>query len=414
MTYISEEALMELENRLRSKDFKLNSLLEITKAINSNAPVSEILNIYNYVLSEQLGIRKFILFNHQDEWQALDKMGIKGKVKDINVEEDFLRFSEITVIESSYKKSLDKFDVIIPVYHKDKPLAFLILGGIKDQLMSNDKRSFVNFNFIQTLTNIIVVAIENKRLAKQSIQQESVKKELEFASEMQRLLFPEDLPSNQKIDISAKYLSHSEVSGDYYDYIQLNEDEFIICIADVSGKGIAAAMLMANFQATVRTLYTYKRFDLEDLVHELNRKFFHNAKGEKFVTFFIAEYNSKTRKLKYVNAGHNWPILIRGRNSSFLNKGSIGLGMLPELPFLESETVEIETNTTLILYTDGIVELENNEDEQFQTDRLTKIVQNFYPLSMEDLNEIIFSKLDDWRGKRTYVDDTAILSCRIF
>lgn len=405
---------MELENRLRSKDFKLNSLLEITKAINSNAPVSEILNIYNYVLSEQLGIRKFILFNHQDEWQALDKMGIKGKVKDINVEEDFLRFSEITVIESSYKKSLDKFDVIIPVYHKDKPLAFLILGGIKDQLMSNDKRSFVNFNFIQTLTNIIVVAIENKRLAKQSIQQESVKKELEFASEMQRLLFPEDLPSNQKIDISAKYLSHSEVSGDYYDYIQLNEDEFIICIADVSGKGIAAAMLMANFQATVRTLYTYKRFDLEDLVHELNRKFFHNAKGEKFVTFFIAEYNSKTRKLKYVNAGHNWPILIRGRNSSFLNKGSIGLGMLPELPFLESETVEIETNTTLILYTDGIVELENNEDEQFQTDRLTKIVQNFYPLSMEDLNEIIFSKLDDWRGKRTYVDDTAILSCRIF
>ncbi|UKN03015.1 PP2C family protein-serine/threonine phosphatase [Paracrocinitomix mangrovi] len=414
MSYISEKELEELENRIRSKDFKLNSLLEITKAINSNAPVSDILNIYNYVLTEQLGIRKFILFNHQGEWKVLDKMGIKGKVKDIDVEQDFLRFTDITVIESSYKQSLDKFDVVIPVHHKDKPLAFLVMGGVKDQLMSNDRRSFANLNFIQTLTNIIVVAIENKRLAKQSILQEAVKKELEIASEMQRLLFPDHLPSNDKIDISAKYLSHSQVSGDYYDYIQINKDEFIICIADVSGKGIAAAMLMANFQATVRTLYTYKRFSLEDLVHELNTKFFDSAKGEKFVTFFIAEYNSKNRKLKYVNAGHNWPILIKGKTARFLNKGCIGLGMLKEIPFLESETVEIEQNTTLILYTDGIVELENNENEQFQTDRLTKIVQNFYPLSMEDLNEIIFSKLDDWRGKRKYVDDTAILSCRIF
>jgi sigma-B regulation protein RsbU (phosphoserine phosphatase) len=414
MTYVSEKVLEELENRIKSRDFKLNSLLEITNAINSNAPVSDILNIYNFVLTEQLGIRKFILFNHQSEWHVLDKVGIKGKVKEINVEEDFMRFNDITVIESSYKKSLDKFDVVIPVYHEDRPLAFLIMGGIKEQLLSNDKRSFVNLNFIQTLTNIIVVAIENKRMTKESIKQESVKKELEIASEMQRLLFPEELPSNSQIDISAKYLSHSKVSGDYYDYIRLNEEEFIICIADVSGKGIAAAMLMANFQATVRTLYNYKRFELEDLVTELNDKVFQSAKGEKFVTFFIAEYNSKTRKLKYVNAGHNWPLMIQGGGSTFLNKGCIGLGMLPELPFLDTETIDIKNNTTLLLYTDGVVELENKDEEQFQTDRLTKIVKNFYPLSMEDLNEIIFSKLDDFRGKCKYVDDTAILSCRIF
>ena len=115
-----------------------------------------------------------------------------------------------------------------------------------------------------------------------------------------------------------------------------------------------------------------------------------------------------------MNAGHNWPILIRGKESEFLNKGCIGLGMLKELPFLESAEVEIKNNTTLILYTDGVVELENKVEEQFETDRLTKIVQNFYPLSMEDLNEIVFSKLDDWRGKKSFVDDTAILSCRIF
>ena len=414
MTYVSDKVVTELENSVKSKDFKLNSLLEITKAINSNVPVNDILNIYNFILTEQLGIRKFILFNHEKNWHVLDKVGIKGKVKDIDVQKDFLRFKDITVIESSYKKSLDKFDVVIPVYHKDDPLAFLIIGGIKEQLLSNDRRSFVNLNFIQTLTNIIVVAIENKRLVKESLKQESVKKELEIASEMQKLLFPEELPNNEKLDISAKYLSHHKVSGDYYDYIQLNEDEFIICIADVSGKGISAAMLMANFQATVRTLYTYKRFKLEDLVTELNQKVFESAKGEKFVTFFIAEYNSASRKLKYVNAGHNWPILIKGSDARFLNKGCLGLGMMKEIPSLESETLSIAPNTTLILYTDGVVELENSQGKQFETDRLTKIVQAFYPLSMEDLNEIIFSKLDDWRGKMKYVDDTAILSCRIF
>lgn len=413
MTYVPEKILIELESRLKAKDFKLNSLLEITKTINLNKPVDELIRIYHFILREQLGLRKFILYTNQRGWQILIKAGIKGSVKDICVEKDILRFREITVIESSYKKSLNEFDVIIPVMHKENALAYVVIGGLKE-LQTNPSVAFANLNFIQTLTNIIVVAIENKRLAKESVKQELVKRELEQASEMQRLLYPSNLPSNQKIDISAKYLSHSKVSGDYYDYIRLNEDEFIICIADVSGKGLSAAMLMANFQATVRTIYNYQRMDLKDLVVELNKQVFASSGGEKFITFFIGEYNSTTRKLKYVNAGHNWPILIRGKVSSFLNKGCIGLGMLEEIPCIDSGEIDIQNNTTLILYTDGVVELENPSEEQFETERLTKIVQSFYPLSMEDLNEIIFSKLDDWRGSMRYVDDTAILSCRIF
>ena len=112
-----------------------------------------------------------------------------------------------------------------------------------------------NVSFIQTLTNIVVMAIENKRMAREQIKQERLKKELEVASEMQKLLFPSDLPSNKRMDISARYIPRHEVGGDYYDFIPLGEDEYIICIADVSGKGISAAMLMANFQATIRTLF---------------------------------------------------------------------------------------------------------------------------------------------------------------
>ena len=219
-----------------------------------------------------MGLRKFILFNKQENWNILLKVGVKGVIKELNIEQDILKFKEITVIESSYKSYLNNFDVIVPVFHKDKPLAYLILSGLQE-MKATEGSPLANLNFIQTLTNLIVVAIENKRLARESLKQEGIKKELEVASEMQKLLFPSDLPHTSKLDISAKYLPHHKVSGDYYDYIQINEDEFIICIADVSGKGISAAMLMANFQATLRTVFNYQRFDLEFLIQELIKKY---------------------------------------------------------------------------------------------------------------------------------------------
>jgi sigma-B regulation protein RsbU (phosphoserine phosphatase) len=269
-------------------------------------------------------------------------------------------------------------------------------------------------SFIQTLANIIVVAIENKRMAKINIKQERLKKELEVASAMQQLLFPSSLPTNKRMDISAMYKSRHEVGGDYYDFIPLGNDEYIMCIADVSGKGISAAMLMANFQATLRTIFQYREFNMEELLFELNQKVMSSAKGEKFITFFIAHYDATRRKMSYVNAGHNHPFLTNGRNYEPLDKGTIGLGMLDELPFLNVGETELGPNTTLVLYTDGVVELENEEEEFFGAERLVKLVKNYYPLSMGDMNSLIFSKLDEWKGPLELVDDTAIFSCRFF
>lgn len=408
-----EKLIKELEGQLALKDFKLNSLLEITNAINSNLDVDRIIRIYEFILKEQLGFSRLVLFNRQDEWNCLLKVGFKGKVKDIVVERDLSRFREITFIESSSSGILREFDVVIPVFHKEQPLAYLLIKSINplDRLQED---ALNNIGFIQTLTNIVVVAIENKRMARQSIIQERIKKELEVAREMQKLLFPSDLPSNKRMDISARYIPRHEVGGDYYDFIPLGEDEFIICIGDVSGKGIGAAMLMANFQATIRTLFNYQRFDLDFLVHELNTKVMKSAKGEKFITFFIAHYNATTRKLHYVNAGHNHPVLTNGRQIVSLKKGTIGLGMMDELPFLEVGEEVLKPNTTLMLYTDGVVELENQEGEFFSMERFVKLIHSFYPLKMEDMNNLIFSKLDEWRGDLPLVDDTAVFGCRFF
>jgi sigma-B regulation protein RsbU (phosphoserine phosphatase) len=400
----------DIHYQLELKDTKLNSLLEITNAINSNSPIEQLLKIFSFILKEQLNFKKFLLLHSQEEWSCLVKIGYKGKADITNVTKDFHRFREITLVESSNSPLLKEFQAVIPVYHLDKPLAYLLIStNLKIENLEP-----THFSFAQTLTNIIAVAVENKRLVRQNIIKERISKELEVASEMQKLLFPSDLPSNRKMDLSAKYVPRHAIGGDYYDFIPLGDEEYIICIADVSGKGISAALLMANFQATIRTLFKYQRFEMQFLLEELNKKVMRSAKGEKFITFFIAHYNAHTRSMKYVNAGHNQPIILNGRKVSLLKDGCIGLGMLDELPSVKVGKLTLNANTTFVLYTDGVVELENNEGEQFGIERLIKNIQSYAPLKMEDMNSIIFSKLDDWRGKLNFVDDTAIFSCKFF
>jgi len=408
-----EQLVKNLENQIELKDFKLNSLLEITTAINSNKNVDTITKLFEFIVHEQLGYEKFVLFNKQEDWNCLLRVGYKGKVHDVDIEGELGRFKEITMIESSKSKLLSEFDVVVPVYHKGNPLAYLLVKGVE----YNGKylsQALNYMSFLQTLANMIVVAIENKRMTKVGIKQERYRKELEIASTMQKLLFPEDLPSNSRMDISAKYTPRHEVGGDYYDFIPLGDDEYIICIADVSGKGIAAAMLMANFQATIRTLFDYQRFDMKTLIEELNKKVMKSAKGEKFITFFLAHYDATSRKLSYVNAGHNHPFITNGKVVEDLQEGCIGLGMLDELPFINIGEKQLSPNTTIVLYTDGVVELENEAEEFFGTERLVKLVHNYYPLKMDDMNNLIFSKLDEWKGPLDLVDDTAIFSCRFF
>jgi sigma-B regulation protein RsbU (phosphoserine phosphatase) len=400
----------DIQYQIELKDVKLQALLEITNAINSNLPIEQLLNLFSFILKEQLGFKKFILLHHQEEWNCLVKTGYKGKIELKEVEKDFERFKEITLVESSTNTIIKEFQVIVPVFHLNKALAYLLISSssVSHELEPS------HFSFTQTLANIIAVAIENQRLVKQNIIKERISKDLEVASEMQKLLFPSELPSNRKMDLSARYIPRHAIGGDYYDFIPLGDEEYIICIADVSGKGISAALLMANFQATIRTLFKYQRFEMTFLMEELNKKVMKSTKGEKFITFFIAHYNAHTRKMKYVNAGHNQPFLLHGRKITALNEGCIGLGMLDELPYVNVGKLTLSPNTTFVLYTDGVVELENKDGEHFGVNRLIDNVKAYSTLKMEDMNNILFSKLDEWKGELNFVDDTAVFSCKFF
>ena len=406
---MSERTIAHLQRQIDLNTLKLNALLSVSSAINHQESLGGMLKAYEFVIKEQLGFRKHLLISDYNGWKVFIKSGTKVRTELENNIEHLLKFKELTFISESNSLLLNEFDAIIPVIHGEKPLAYLLISN-DGKLNSNNE----HLEFAKTLTNLICVAIENKRLAETIRAKEVINRDLATASELQMLLFPSNLPSNRKMDISAKYVARDVIGGDYYDFIPLGDEEYIICIADVSGKGISAALLMANFQATLRTLFRYQRFDLSFLIEELNKKVINNAKGEKFITFFIGHYNAYTRKLKYINAGHNQPLLLMGKNVQLLSEGCTGLGILDELPSLKVGKIEVPPKSTLVLYTDGVVELENPAGEQFSIEQLIKIVQSFSTLKMEDMNSILFSKLDEWKGELPYGDDTAILSCKFF
>lgn len=398
------------ENRLKLSTFKLNALLDITLAINDNVSTSELIRRYEKMLTDDLDIGKVIVLKYSDKWECLLNSGFKNSFfKKVDMERDLHIYDEISFITSEPQHFPELVDIVIPVSHKDKAIAYVLIGDIEEE-GEGVSPIIKHLRFIQTLSNIITVAIENKRLFQESLRQEAIKREMELASRMQNMLIPasERLPSHEFIRMKAFYHPHFEVGGDYYDVIQLSENEVGFCIADVSGKGISAAIVMSNFQANLRALYTADQ-SLSDTLSRLNERVMNSAKGEKFITLFIARYHYKTRELTYVNAGHNPPFLyIPGsKKLSQLASGCVGMGMLDELPFVNEATIKLDEPAKLFCYTDGLVEVIQDSGVEFGTEDLEKELSN--PLSLEENINSIIANQKILEGSAAIFDDISII-----
>jgi sigma-B regulation protein RsbU (phosphoserine phosphatase) len=399
-------------SRPKIKDIKLNSILEVTKAINNNFSTEKLLEIFENVLKSQLSIGKLILFSYDNGWKCLLKYGVDEEMATLDVAREFGHIKEISTIDYTSSASNHTFEIVIPVYHKSSPLAYVLIGDLNEDKLEVSA-AIKHLPFVQTLANIIVVAIENKKLAKDNIRQAAMRKELELASEMQNMLFPSKLPDNDRLQISAFYLPHQQVGGDYYDFIQLDENEIAFCMADVSGKGVPAALLMSNFQANLRILLNHMS-SLTELVKELNTKVMQNAKGEKFITLFIARYNIVTKILTYINAGHNPPLLCNGKSITMLKVGCTGLGMFEELSKVKEGVISIDPGSVVLCYTDGVVEIENQAGEEFGVKALKETLRSHFHSNMDTLNASIISDVIRHKGDMPYIDDIALFGCRIF
>lgn len=400
-----------IQDELEIEKEKLRFILDLTNDINENAKINDLLESFKHILADKIGVKQFAFFNHHNNWKCILKHG----VDEVSDHFDFLslKVDKIIIVKDRPEPIFDGVDVLIPVFHKEKALSFLMLGSLDSE--SQDYSRY-HLGFVQTIANIVSVAIENKMFSNQLVEKKIADYDLEVAANMQSMLFPTKLPSDDKVDVAARYVPKQLVGGDYYDFIRFSDHEYFFCIADVSGKGISAALLMSNFQANVRAnvKYNHKNLTLKELVIELNKNVMDAANGEKFVTAFIGYYNEKTRNLKYINAGHNYPVMIKNREAKLLKVGCTGLGMFDEIPSLEEENVIIEPNTVIVCYTDGVVEIENKEGEQFEIERLIDVVASNFDAKMKTMTKIIFNSIDEFKEEKDYMDDTAILSLRIY
>jgi sigma-B regulation protein RsbU (phosphoserine phosphatase) len=382
------------------RNIELNALLDVTQAINANIPEEHLYKVFFFTCISNLQLSEVALFVLEgDRYIEKFSHSIAFTTGDLEM------FQKHGFESDKIKAIHPHISQVFPVHHKDKLLAVLILGK------HNEEELKESYSFLKTISNIVLIAIENKRLVREALKQERYKKEVEIARNVQEMLIPSNLPNNSIINVAATYLPHLMVGGDYYDVIKKG-DNYVFCIADVSGKGVAAALIMSNFQACLRALCKVTD-DIEEIARDLNSQLIESAKSNHFVTGFIALFNVSTNTLSYVNAGHNPPILLKNKKEYVaLDQGCYMFGVFDDLPEIIKHDIQIETGDKLFLYTDGITETMDNDGDEFGEDRLIEFLKATKDDELKmNLADLIIA-VDEFKEDQDYRDDLTMLSIK--
>jgi phosphoserine phosphatase RsbU/P len=260
----------------------------------------------------------------------------------------------------------------------------------------------------ENLELLLQVAKENERL----------NAELEIAREVQRQLYPKSVPASTRIHLTAHYQPARMVSGDYFDFHRLSHHQIGFSMGDVAGKGISAALLMATVQSSFRSQIQARDWDslaasasTDALVAELNKQLYATTAPEKFSTFFFAIFDESTGVMRYTNAGHLPPILIRNGEASLLQVDGMVVGAFPFATFGQS-SIQLEPNDLLLLYTDGISEPQNDYGEMFGEDRLIDVVKRHAHLDDAGIIQAVMNAVIQWTGSPELQDDMTMLIAR--
>jgi len=291
---------------------------------------------------------------------------------------------------------------------QDGDLTFRVRLPHRDQLAALGE----SFN---SMMQSVSTLIEEQR------QRQKLENELSIAHEVQQQLFPRSLPNLPGIEIEAICRPARVVSGDYYDFIRISPTRLAIALADISGKGISAALLMANVQAALRSdVLRYRngqpgihreQIDTAEIVSHLNLHLFRNTSDERYATCFFGVYDSDTRQLHYTNAGHLPPIYVCGGTVRRLETGGMVVGLFNDVPFQQG-AVEIEHGGMLVAYSDGLIEPENVYGEEFGTTRLVDVATRNKDSSSHTIAEALMHAAEEWSGSPEQADDMTVIVMR--
>ncbi|CUS85557.1 PP2C family protein-serine/threonine phosphatase [Candidatus Kryptobacter tengchongensis] len=270
----------------------------------------------------------------------------------------------------------------------------LLIGGKGKKQFKTEEIDLIR-SFLASSIN----AVENLKML-------SLEYDMKLAYEIQKNLLPTTLPKDERIDIYAVTIPSKLVSGDYYDVIKINNDEFIIVIADVCGKGVSASLLMSNLQASLKSILLFTD-DLKKVVNLLNKIVLLNTPIEQFITFFICKLNLKNFVLEYVNAGHNPPVLLSGDKVKFLEEGGTVLGVFESK--YKSKKVKINPGDLLFLYTDGVTEAVNMSGVELGIDKIIKVIKAHRTLSANKIIDEINKLISNYAYSIEQLDDITMV-----
>ncbi len=368
------EKLNVANKELDSKLNQLSSLFDLSKEFSGLLDVKMVTRLFVFSLIGQLMITDYaVLLAGENELLILDSKFDKVKVKNVFEKIDIQRISSAVTGEQlnlwMKEESGLNISLAIPMRIKDRTRGVILLGERKNK----HEYTKSDIEFVSSLAGIAIISIENARLVEEAIERQKLEKELETAREIQKSLLPQSPPKLKRFDISAYSESAKQVGGDYYDIIPLDTHRTLIAIADVSGKGVQASLLMANLQAFLKSL-SKLNYELDKASNILNDLVSENTRMGHFITFFWGIIDSEKMTLNYVNAGHNPPLLSRGGELIQLKKGGMILGFMKTIVPYVSEEIEIMSNDILVLFTDGITEAMDPDNREYSDERLERLV----------------------------------------
>jgi len=308
--------------------------------------------------------------------------------------------------------------LIVPLATHDHFVGFLSLG----EKLSEEPYSREDKELLLAVAQQMAIALDYAYLVGQAAEQERLRREIEIAKQVQLQLFPQTQPRMRTIEYSALCRPAREVGGDYYDYLQLDPDNLCLALGDISGKGLSASLLMASLQALMRSQAPLRGFSPAALISDINRLMCNSTDGSKYATFFCSIYNDKSREFTFVNAGHNPPMLFRtnggpgkGADSGLvlrLTTGGTVVGIFPSAKY-EQEALTLCPGDVMVVFTDGVTEAFNAENEEFGEERLADVVRKSLDLPCSEIQDRIISEIDAFVADAPQHDDITLLVIRV-
>lgn len=378
---VNSQLFNELKNTYRNLDqriHELNTLFDLSKEFNLLVERDKISQIFKFALLGQLFIRTFFLiYKNQEKPNLLSSSGLTAapgtrQIQSLfeTAEPDVLLPDEDFLTAHPWIKK-NGIAALISVSIQGNKVAVIGVGERANKVPFSEN----DFNFLKSLANLAVISIQKTYFLEERIDKERMEEELSIAKAIQQGLMPDPIPEIDGVDLAAKTISSREVGGDYFDIAETPDGNTILSIADVTGKGVPAALLMANLQSMLHVLLPVE-ISLAEATERINNIIFKNTPSDKFITFFWAKYLSIHKILRYVNAGHNPPLLLRKGTSHFeeLCDGGLLLGALETMaPYVQSD-IQLNPGDLLVCYTDGVEETMNSQSEEYGLERFKQCI----------------------------------------